>query len=235
MANKTTLQDALRAKTREIIRGEPYQVATIPAAELPERAGALPEQLQAIARQYISARQRSGQALLDAARWIAEAREIAKHGEWQIFLDATKTSAAAAKRLLDTHATAMRDPQFAEAIRTDWISATVAGELAQPSLPDRKRAELLSRPNPPKREDVRAAARKSTTVVDLKPLEAADAGELAPAHWVGPTCRKLITTAELVRWASEQREQIGAEERAMLSEEAVKLIAELEAMIEALS
>ena len=38
------------------------------------------------------ARQRSGEALLEAARWLSEARAEAQHGEWRVFLEATNTS-----------------------------------------------------------------------------------------------------------------------------------------------
>jgi len=148
--------------------GPEYGLSVVaPAPALPERAGALPERLQALAREYIGARHKSGQAFLDACRWLSEARIEAKHGEWQIFLEATSTSAATAKRMLDTHATAMRDSQFAEAVRNDWIGATMAGALAQPSISDETRADLLGQKQPPKITDIPKVARKTTRMVDL--------------------------------------------------------------------
>jgi len=64
-----------------------YPISTrAPDPELPAQASALSERLQEIARQYIGARQRSGEALLDAARCLSEARAEAQRGEWQIFL-----------------------------------------------------------------------------------------------------------------------------------------------------
>ena len=123
--------------------------------------------LQDCARRYIAAQQRSGEALLEACAALAEARALAKHGEWGRFLEATRTSEGAAKRLLDIHAEAERDPQFAAAVRSNWIGATVAAELAQPSFPAEARSALLSAPEPPTRADVQSV--KSATVADLKP------------------------------------------------------------------
>lgn len=165
---KQSVEDMLKRRTAATRTGPAYGLSTITTApDLPERAGALPERLQDIARQYIDARQRSGEALLDAARWISEARQLAQYGEWQIFLEATGTSESAAKRLLDIHATAMRDPQFAEAIRTNWIGATVAAELARPSIADEKRAALLSQTESPKLADLPKT--KSARMADLEP------------------------------------------------------------------
>jgi hypothetical protein len=54
-----------------------YPISTRAAdTVLPIAAGVLSERLQEIARhrQYIGARRRSGEALLEAARWLSEAR-----------------------------------------------------------------------------------------------------------------------------------------------------------------
>src|SRR5436190_18425159 len=70
-----------------------YPISTRAAdTVLPAAAGVLSERLQEIARQYIGARRRSGEALLEAARWLSEARAEAQHGEWYVFLDATSTT-----------------------------------------------------------------------------------------------------------------------------------------------
>lgn len=113
--------------------------------------------LQGIARHYLAAQQRSGEALLEAARWLAEARKKAQHGEWGIFLQATRTSEGTAKRLLDIHAAAEADPQFADAVRSNWLTATAAAELAQPSTPPDLRQRLLAASEAPTRADVKAA------------------------------------------------------------------------------
>src|SRR4051794_37568979 len=70
-----------------------YPISTRAADTIPPAAAAvLSERLQEIARQYIGARRRSGEALLEAARWLSEARAEAQHGEWYVFLDATSTN-----------------------------------------------------------------------------------------------------------------------------------------------
>ncbi len=119
-------------------RGTPYQVgqaAAVREPELPPQLGLLSPQLQEYARQYIGARRRSGEALLDAARWLTEARRSAEHGEWQLFLEATSTSSDTAERLLNIHARAIENPQFAEAVARNWLGQSAAALLARPSTP----------------------------------------------------------------------------------------------------
>jgi len=134
-----------------------------------EAPATLSRSLQDIARSYLAAQKRSGDALLEAASWLAKARAEAQHGEWGIFLVATRTSESTAKRLLDIHARAEADPQFAEAIRSDWIGATVAGELAQPSIAPEVRQRLLEQETPPTKADVSRAkgTGKSATVAEM--------------------------------------------------------------------
>ena len=57
----STLKDAIKARTQPA-KGQAYGLSTTAPAEpaLPERAGALPEPLQVIERNYIGARRRSG-------------------------------------------------------------------------------------------------------------------------------------------------------------------------------
>jgi hypothetical protein len=127
-----------------------YPISTRAAdTVLPAEAGVLSERLQEIARQYIGARQRSGEALLEAARWLSEARAEAQHGEWRVFLEATNTSDDTAERLLNIHRQAMQNPQFAESIRVNWLGQSVAALLAQPSTPPEIVAEVLDSPEPP--------------------------------------------------------------------------------------
>lgn len=131
------LKDAIRERTTPA-KGQAYAVGTdlLPAAELPAQAGALSEPLQVIARNYIGARHRHGEALLDAARWLSEARTQAKHTEWQIFLQATSTSADVAEGLLNMHTMATRDSRFAEAVRSSWLTQSTAMLLARKSTPE---------------------------------------------------------------------------------------------------
>jgi len=148
----------LKANITAIPRGQPYRLSTtISAPELPERAGALPERLQDIAREYIGARHKSGHALLEAARWLSEARMEAKHGEWKVFLDATGTSDDTAERLLNIHAQAMQNPQFADFVRTQWIGQSAAALLSAPSTPPEIIDQVLRAPDPPTVASIKSA------------------------------------------------------------------------------
>lgn len=129
--------------------------------ELPTLAGTLSERMQEIARQYIGARRRSGEALLEAARWLSEARAEAQHGEWSVFLEATNTSDDAAERLLNIHTQAMQNPQFAESVRTNWIGQSVAALLARPSTPPEIVGEVLASPEPPTVAEVQKKIRQT--------------------------------------------------------------------------
>ena len=177
------LKDAIRERTTPA-KGTAYAVGTdlFPATELPEQAGALSEPMQVIARNYLSARRRSGEALLDAARWLSEARATAQHGEWLLFLQATNTSQTTADRLQDIHAEATRSPEFAEKVAQNWLTFTAAAEIAAPSTPPELRQELIARPESPSRADVQQAKReaKNPTVGYLPESPTARPGE--------PTC-----------------------------------------------
>jgi hypothetical protein len=134
----------------------PYPISTRAGdPELPAQVGMLSERLQEIARQYIGARRRSGEALLEAARWLSEARAEAQHGEWYTFLEATSTSEDTADIMLNLHIRAMTDGRFAEAVRTNWLGQSAAGLLARPSTPPQVVDEVLSAPEPPKVDDIR--------------------------------------------------------------------------------
>jgi len=146
-----------------------YPISTRAAdTVLPAEAGVLSERLQEIARQYIGARQRSGEALLDAARWLSEARAEAQHGEWYTFLNATGTSEDAADTMLNLHSRAMSDGRFAEAVRTNWLGHSAAGLLARRSTPPEVIEEVLSTPEPPKVEEIRRTIKsdKAAQTVD---------------------------------------------------------------------
>lgn len=143
-----------------IQKGTPFQVSTVVAPaepDLPAQIGALSAPLQEIARRYVGARRRSGEALLEAARWLTEARDTAEHGEWQVFLDATATSADTAERLLNIHRSAMQNPQFADSIARNWLGQSVAALLARPSTPPDVVAEMLGQAAAPSVEEVRGA------------------------------------------------------------------------------
>jgi hypothetical protein len=96
---------------------------------------ALSQPLQALAERYLSARRRSGEALLEAAQALAAARDLARYGEWYRFLELTQTSASTAERLLNIHRLAHENLQFAGFVRDSWVGVSVAGLLARPSTP----------------------------------------------------------------------------------------------------
>jgi hypothetical protein len=113
--------------------------------------------LQPIARNYLAARQRGGEGLLEMAALLTEARARAKYGEWNTFLTAIDTSADVAERLLLIHRQAMRDPHFADAVRSEWFSFSVAALLARSSTPAVVISSALSAPTPPPARSVQAA------------------------------------------------------------------------------
>lgn len=127
----------------------------VPTPAMPEvpAPAALSQKMQAIARDYLDARKRAGAALLDQARFLAEARAAAKHGEWGIFLEATQTNEDWAGRLLNIHDTAELDPRFADAIRSNFLNLSTAHELA--SSPADLRDRLLSGAEPPTVKTIR--------------------------------------------------------------------------------
>lgn len=139
------------ASPAPVQKGPAFHLSTtaVGETELPPQLDSLRAPLQEIARRYLGARRRSGEALLEAARWLAEARTAAAHGEWQSFLDATGTSADTAERLLHIHITAMQNPQFADAIARNWLGQSVAALLARPSTPPEVIDEALKQPNSP--------------------------------------------------------------------------------------
>lgn len=154
----------------------PYPISTrMGDPDLPAQVGVLSERLQEIARQYLGARRRSGEALLDAARWLSEARAEAQRGEWQVFLEATNTSDDTAERLLNTHTQAMQNPQFAESVRTNWIGQSVAALLARPSTPPEIVGEVLASPEPPTVAEVQRKIRQGRQAAPTQP--ARDLGE----------------------------------------------------------
>ncbi|MBX0329883.1 hypothetical protein K2Z83_19650 [Oscillochloris sp. ZM17-4] len=113
-----------------------YQLSTsTPPDELPAEAQDLGAQLYELARRYVGARRRSGEALIEAGRWLSEARQIAEEGTWYLFLRITETSEDVAERLLNIHLLASRHPSFEAAIIQGRINQSVAALLARPSTP----------------------------------------------------------------------------------------------------
>lgn len=126
---------------------------------LPPEADALSDPLRELAVRFIGARRRVGEALLEACRYMSEARTTAEEGQWYIFLRATGTSPDSAETLINIHFRARQHTAFAEKIRSGWLSQTVAGELAKPSTPPEVLDQLLSRDEPLRVVDVKRARR----------------------------------------------------------------------------
>ena len=146
--------------TTEDTRGASYALSTaVPLADLPPEAPELGDQLQVLARQFLGARRRLGQALLDAANTMQQARDAADEGQWLIFLRVTQTSPDLAERLINIHLVGARDPLFKEAVTRGFLNQSVASELARASIPPEVRIALLTAPEPPPVEDVRRAIR----------------------------------------------------------------------------
>jgi len=146
------------------IRGQGYQTGYQDTEiALRPTASQLSVPLQDIARHYVGARRRSGEAVLDSARWLSEARSLAEHGEWYTFLEATGTSEDTAETLLNLHRRAMSDGRFAEAVRLNWLGQSAAGLLARPTTPPEVVAEVLSADAPPKVEAIRRKIKQAKT------------------------------------------------------------------------
>lgn len=126
----------------------------------------LSQSLVRLAEQYITARRRSGESLLEAAGYLAEARAVAKHGEWLPFLAATGTTPATAEQLLNIHERAAFDRLFAEAVKSNWLNQSTAALLARPSTPQDVIDQALTADAPPTmtsiREDISQARNTDT-------------------------------------------------------------------------
>jgi hypothetical protein len=162
-------------ETAVIQRGASFIVSTSDDAEgpLPEAVLALRDELREIARSYIGARRRSGRALLEAARWLSEARAAAEHGEWDDFLEATATTADTAERLLRIYERSMQHPAFAAAVADGRLNQSAAERLARGSTPVEVIDEVLTAEQAPSVAQVdraiRAARRSAEPVREDQP------------------------------------------------------------------
>lgn len=109
---------------------------------------ALSPRLQSIARNYIGARARAGGAILDAARYLAEARATAKRGEWGIFLESTGTQEDTASRMIAIANRADTDQQYARAINDGRLAFTAAFELLSAPAETQQHALESEMPTP---------------------------------------------------------------------------------------
>lgn len=167
-----------------IQRGQPYRLSLADETDLPlpPAVRALRPELSDIARFYLRARQRSGHALLEAARWLSEARVAARHGEWDDFLAATHTSPDTAERLLRIYTLALQSPAFAQAIVTGRLNQSVAERLARPSTPADIVETLLATEQPISVAHVERAIRRArqepTTTTPARPRAHDPGGEM---------------------------------------------------------
>jgi hypothetical protein len=160
-----------------LVKGSAVALSTI----LPESASVLPPALQDLARTYIAARGRVGGALLDMAAAIHTARQAAAHGEWLPFLAAIELSPDQAERMIRTHARAINDVTYADAVRRDFLSASAAALLAQPSTPQSVIDDVLSQPTPPTHRQITTAIKDAKSAT-LRHLNAAPPTHAAAAE-----------------------------------------------------
>lgn len=148
-ADTAEVQDAPPVQQAAPTQGQIYQLSTtVKPTELPPEAQALGPQLYEIARKYVGARRRSGEALLEAARWLSDARRIAEEGTWYLFLQVTGTNRDVAERLLNIHLLAARRPDFAAAVIEGRLNQSVAALLARPSTPQTALDVVLAEQEP---------------------------------------------------------------------------------------
>ena len=162
----------------------------------------LPVTLQNLAQRYIAARRRSGEALLDAARALAEARSAVQHGEWYAFLKATNTTPATAERLLNIHQLASENLQFAGFVTDNWIGQSAAALLARPSTPQAARDAILSSGTPPSVADVQEAI-KAAQPMTADEARAAEARILEGAQQISlalKDCYNRLTPEQFKGW-----------------------------------
>lgn len=127
--------------------------------EIASPSYALTPALESLAREYVSARERSGVALLEAANCLLRARRLAAHGQWLTFLRETRTTTDTAEGLINLAAMAAKNPAFAEAIRSNWLNKTTAMRLARTNTPAQVVDAALSADAPPTEEVIREAVR----------------------------------------------------------------------------
>lgn len=151
------IAEALRhVHSQPPIEEEPAaQALTVVEPTNTEAAPVLTPRLQDLARQFLAAMRISGEKLLEASSYVAEAHERAAHGEWRIWLEATGTSEAGAEQLLNIYTRASADDAFADAIKRNFLSRSTAALLARPSTPPEVVERALSGPTPPTVNQVR--------------------------------------------------------------------------------
>src|SRR6185295_15374191 len=131
----------------------PFPLSTTIAPQaiiLPPEATDLAAAEQDLARHFLTAWRRTHEFLLEAARWMAEARETVEHGRWGLWLRVVGISDDKSEELRHIWWRAQQHAACAEGIRQGRINATTAGLLAPPTVPAEIIDEVLSSETPPK-------------------------------------------------------------------------------------
>jgi hypothetical protein len=127
----------------------PFSTAVAPhSIQLPPEANELDDPERELARSFLTAWRRTGEFLLEAARWMSEARARVEHGRWGLWLRVVGVSDDLSENLRNLHARANQLPRYAEAVRTGQLGATSAYLLAPASVPDELVMEVLEAPAP---------------------------------------------------------------------------------------
>ena len=119
------------------------------SVDLPPEAADLPDDVQDMARQFISTKRRIGRDLLEASRLIAEARARTEQGQWLLFLRVTHTSPDVGEYLQNIWHRASAHLGFREAIERGWLSEGAARRMARDSVPNDTIDAILQLPEPP--------------------------------------------------------------------------------------
>jgi hypothetical protein len=150
----------LRYRLEALVEAVPVPIVAVEAAAPVLPPGALSESLQDCARRALAADRKGGEALLEKATAIADARKAAQHGDWLTFLAAIRLDERAARRLCAIHERAASDERFADAVRRGWLTFSVAAIaaqadeqllealLVQEAPPTVREAQALANPNP---------------------------------------------------------------------------------------
>lgn len=167
---------SIKAPPIDVEIGTEFSLSTTP---LPEAALELPTNLQGCVRRVLAADRKGGDALLEKAAALADARAAAQHGEWGIVLIAIKVHERASRRLLAIHERAQRDPAFADAVRSGWLTFSVAALAAQAD--DALLDKLLTQDAPPTRAEIEIITGKTDTGVrNDPPIEQPKISERVP-------------------------------------------------------
>ena len=114
----------------------------------------------------LAADRKGGEALWEKALAVADARaDLAKYGEWGLFLTATGQHERAAQRLIAIADRGRREERFRTAIISGWLTFSVGAIAAQAD--DELLTQLLDQPTPPTHNQVKVLTAQPDNVVGL--------------------------------------------------------------------